>query len=145
MMIFLASDLVVRRKARCDWHLATSLTVVTLSQCSTVMCQRSAVMRYHFIDTYWCRWWWHSFENDDAADEENFRWLVNVLDNCSRWYWRYCPPDATDDADLSRLMLMKNTLLVKGERWNNVTAKSILIIIGLNPHCGLIMSLLLLD
>ena len=37
--------------------------------------------------------------------------------------------DATDDADLSRLMMMKNTLLVKGECWNNVTAKSILIII----------------
>ena len=37
--------------------------------------------------------------------------------------------DATDDADLSRLMLMKDTLLVKGECWNNVTAKSILIII----------------
>ena len=49
-----------------------------------------------------------TMENDDAADEENFRWLVNVLDNCSRWYWRYYPRDATDDADLSRLyMLMK--------------------------------------
>jgi len=69
------------------------------------------------------------FENDDAADEESFRWLVNMLANVSRWYWRYCPPDATDDADLSRLMLMKNTFLVKGECWNNVTAKSILIII----------------
>ena len=82
-----------------------------------------------FIYTYWCRWWWHSFENDDAADEENFRWLVNMLANVSRWYWQYCPPDATGDADLSRLMLLKKTLLVKGEFWNNVTAKSILIII----------------
>jgi hypothetical protein len=27
----------------------------------------------------------------------------------------YCPLDAIDDADLSRLMLLKKTLLVKGE------------------------------
>ena len=37
--------------------------------------------------------------------------------------------DIDDTILLMPLMLMKNTLLVKGECWNNVTAKSIIIII----------------
>ena len=43
------------------------------------------------------------------------------------------PPDVVDDVvlSLSRMMLLKNTLPVKGECWNNVTTKSILIIIDI--------------
>ena len=60
-----------------------------------------------------------------------------ILMMLSSWCYWWCSP-------LSPLMLLKNTLLVNGECWNNVTAKCILIIIWyiihwINPHCGLIM------
>ena len=92
-----------------------------------------------YTDTYLCRWWWNSFENDDAADEENFRWFIDTPAKMILMML----------SSLSRMMLLKNTLLVKGECWNNVIAKSILIIIWyiiyrINPHCGLIMSVIVL-
>ena len=71
--------------------------------------------------------------------------------------WCYCPVD-----DISQMILsswwwhrvtyqkIKNTLIVKGECWNSVTAKSILFIIDLLfiisiPFCGLIMSVIVID
>ena len=116
-----------------------------MSQSRVVM-----MMMYQFYtNTYWCRWWLHSFENDDVVDEENFQWFIDTPVSVPRWYWWCCPLThlmlLMIKASLSRMMLLKNTLLVKGECWNNVTTKSILIIIWyiihwINHHCGLIMS-----
>ena len=105
------------------------------------------MMMYQFYtNTYWCRWWLHSFENDNVVDEENFRWFIDMPVNVPRWYW-WCYP-------LTHLMLLMMLSYLSLTWccwripfllcWNNVTAKCILIIIWyiihwINPHCGLIM------
>jgi hypothetical protein len=59
-------------------------------------------------------------------------------------------PDVVDVVSLSLLMILKNTLHVKGECLNIVTAKNILFIIKLLfmisfSFCGLIMSGIVID
>ena len=105
---FLASDLVVRHKARCDWHWATILTAVTLSQCSTVMCQPSAVMRYHF---YWYilmqmmmaffREWlcclWRKLLMTHKYASQCFKMILTILSSWCHWWCRPLSPDADEE------------------------------------------------
>ena len=107
---------------------------------------RVVMMMMYYNNSYWCRWWFHSFENDDASDEENFRWFIDTPVSVPRWYWWCCPPNVVDDKGLSLVWCCcRIPFLLRGECWNNVTAKCTLIIIWyiihwINPHCGLIMS-----
>ena len=68
----------------------------------------------------------HAVNDDDIDDEKNFQWFIDMSVNV---------PDV-DDVDALSLSLfwwccIENTLLVKGECWNIVTSKNILIIIEL--------------
>ena len=81
--------------------------------------------------------------DDDIDDEKNFWWFIDM-------------PVSVQDVDdvaslsLSNDVVLQNTLLVKGECWNIVTAKSILFIIELLfirsiPFYGLITSGIVID